>query len=724
MRHVFNEMKRLRNALRGAAWVVTLSAAGAGAAWAFVYETERELIGTGDLDGNRRQDVVIFDRATGKYRIGYQQADGLFDWVNYRVSGLKDPTWLTLGRLVTPDKDALAFTAADANLIHVVEAANPGSPGKPVVVDFETLGPGGLVAVDIGGPGNTPLDDLAVGSVYNDPNKLTLFRNDGGQYAVSAEPEIQATWVHPNRLALKRGGPPLVTALWSRDDGDVFRVSDFSAGREAVVAEAGGLPKGSAYVVGFFRGAPFADVITYKKGDRTIQFRPLAESDGTLKLGEPKTFDLRDAIRLLVAVPKDQGAQLLAIYGKGESGEVLTLDGVGAPGSVLTIAPGSGDLIFGAVGIEESFLVFTGADYMKFATDARAYQPDGATHAAGALMKLASMQDNDDATVPDIHGRIMETLAKEAIRSADDMNRYTNTIPGTQVSYVMVPIAGGEYRMGSPDSEPGRNPDEGPVRQVKIGPFWIGQFEVSWNEYELFMFPDDEKKLRTEQPTEESVDAVSDAVTRPSKPYMEMSFGMGKEGYPAISMTQHAANKYCHWLSAKTGHYYRLPTEAEWEYACRAGTSTAYSFGNDESKLGEYAVFEDNSDFKYSKIGKKKANPWGLHDMHGNVAEWCLDQYEDTYQNLKDALIDPWNKATKPYPHAVRGGSFDDPAAMLRSAARRCSDKNWKMRDPQLPKSIWWLTDAQFVGFRLVRPLAVPSAGDLQKHWTSGVEKD
>jgi len=204
-----------------------------------------------------------------------------------------------------------------------------------------------------------------------------------------------------------------------------------------------------------------------------------------------------------------------------------------------------------------------------------------------------------------------------------------------------------------------------------------------------------------------------------------MSFGMGKDGFPAISMTQHAANKYCHWLSAKTGHFYRLPTEAGWEYACRAGTTTAYSFGDDPAQLEQYAWSEQNSDFKYQKVGKKKPNPWGLYDMHGNVAEWCLDQYEPSYEEFKDAVTtDPWTRATKPYPHSVRGGSFDDEAAKLRSAARRFSDKSWKMRDPQLPKSIWWLTDAQFLGFRIVRPLAVPSAEELQKYWTSGVEKE
>jgi formylglycine-generating enzyme required for sulfatase activity len=206
-----------------------------------------------------------------------------------------------------------------------------------------------------------------------------------------------------------------------------------------------------------------------------------------------------------------------------------------------------------------------------------------------------------------------------------------------------------------------------------------------------------------------------------------MSFGMGKDGFPAISMTQHAANKYCQWLSAKTGEFYRLPTEAEWEYACRAGTTTRYFFGKDVKKLGDYAWYEQNSDFKYQKVGKKKPNPWGLHDMYGNVTEWVLDQYDPDFYKKSAAQgpsLDPWNRASQPYPHSVRGGSWDDEANLCRSAARRGSDRAWKMTDPQLPKSVWYFSDAQFVGFRIVRPLKLPPPGDLQKCWTSGVERD
>jgi formylglycine-generating enzyme required for sulfatase activity len=291
----------------------------------------------------------------------------------------------------------------------------------------------------------------------------------------------------------------------------------------------------------------------------------------------------------------------------------------------------------------------------------------------------------------------------------------------------MVPVAGGEFLMGSPDSEPGHKPDEAPQVKVKLSPFWMGQCEVSWNEFELFMYPDYEKEsTKADAP---GVDKVSDGVTRPSKPYVEMSFGMGKEGFPAISMTQHAASKYCEWLSAKTGHFYRLPTEAEWEYACRAGTTTAFSWGNDPAVMGDYAWYAANSDNKYQKIGKKKPNPWGLYDIHGNVSEWTLDQYSpDTYKQLKEQKetpVDPWFVGTKLHPRVARGGSWDDQdQTLLRSAARKSSSPDWSAQDPQLPQSIWYHTDAQFLGFRIVRPLKVPSPEEMQKYWNTALIKD
>jgi formylglycine-generating enzyme required for sulfatase activity len=296
--------------------------------------------------------------------------------------------------------------------------------------------------------------------------------------------------------------------------------------------------------------------------------------------------------------------------------------------------------------------------------------------------------------------------------SASSMKSYVETIPGTEVKFEMLPISGGTFTMGSPAEEAKRGDDEGPQHPVQIAPFWMGKYEVTWEEYDNFAFSLDLKKKErekvdlTKQPETEK---KSDAVTRPTPPYADETFSFGRNGQPCICITHHAAMEYCRWLSEKTGKIYRLPTEAEWEYACRAGTKTAYSWGNDAGQLGEYAWNVDNAE-KPQKIGKKKPNPWGLYDMHGNVAEWCLDHYvKDTYKSY------PTDKATvgpvilpdaKEYPYVARGGSWDDDADKLRSAARRASDKEWSTQDPQRPQSIWWHTDATFVGFRIIRPLS------------------
>ncbi|MEM7145658.1 MAG: SUMF1/EgtB/PvdO family nonheme iron enzyme, partial [Verrucomicrobiota bacterium] len=282
-------------------------------------------------------------------------------------------------------------------------------------------------------------------------------------------------------------------------------------------------------------------------------------------------------------------------------------------------------------------------------------------------------------------------IAETKITSEDKMEEYTAAIPDyPNVEYTMVPIKGGTFTMGSPDSESDRNEDEGPQVEIEIKPFWMGKHEVTWDEYIKFMLPELPRNKDGTLASPKDDATIVELVGRPTEPYQEMSFGMGQDGYPAICMTQHAANKYCEWLSAQTGHFYRLPTEAEWEYACRAGTDTAYSFGDDPSKLDDYAWYFANSDFQYQQVGQKKPNPWGLHDMHGNVIEWTLDQYApDQYATLGNGPITgPWLKSTTPYPHVARGGSWDDDPQDLRSAVRRQSHENWKQQDPQLPKSI------------------------------------
>ena len=292
-----------------------------------------------------------------------------------------------------------------------------------------------------------------------------------------------------------------------------------------------------------------------------------------------------------------------------------------------------------------------------------------------------------------------------------EMKAYTQNIPGTDVKFDMLPIRGGKFLMGSPASEEDRVKDEGPQHEVIVEPFWMGKCEVTWDEYEQWSMGLDNLFRKHTKAKATAYDKQADAITRPTMPYLDMTFDMGKDGYPAICMTQLAAKMYCKWLSAKTGHYYRLPTEAEWEYACRAGTKTAYSFGDDVDDLDDYAWHYENSDEKYHKGGRKKPNPWGLYDMHGNVCEWVLDKYvPDLYAKSKGKVIkNPLVIPNSTYPRAVRGGSWDDDPETLRSSARRGSEKDWKMQDPQIPQSIWYHTDANFLGFRVVRPLAKPT---------------
>ncbi|WP_437227103.1 formylglycine-generating enzyme family protein [Planctomicrobium sp. SH661] len=321
------------------------------------------------------------------------------------------------------------------------------------------------------------------------------------------------------------------------------------------------------------------------------------------------------------------------------------------------------------------------------------------------------------AAEPDAKSPYLRNPDSEA-KAEEEMKPYVQQIRDTDVKFEMIPIHGGEFLMGSPEDEEGRKEDEGPQHLVKVAPFWMGKCEVTWDEYDTWRLSLDVQRRKLIGRQNDDVDKAADAVTRATKEYTDMTFGMGHDGFPAISMTQVAAKMYCEWLTAKTGHYYRLPTEAEWEYACRAGTTTAYSFGDDASQLDEYAWSYDNSDETYHKVGLKKPNPWGLYDMHGNVAEWVLDRYDPTFyqQAPKDAAaVAPYCVPNgEEYPRIVRGGSWNDDPEELRSAARTASTPDWKIQDPQLPQSIWYLTDAHFVGFRVVRPLVPPTKEEIK----------
>lgn len=309
------------------------------------------------------------------------------------------------------------------------------------------------------------------------------------------------------------------------------------------------------------------------------------------------------------------------------------------------------------------------------------------------------------------------------------MVAYTETIPGTDVTFDMVPIPGGTFLIGSPNDEAGRNDDEGPQAKVEVAPMWVAKCEVTWSEYQQYMqlctvfekFDD----LGIRQVTEKN---QIDAITAPSKlyePSFTFSAGDGPR-HPAVSMSQYAAKQYTKWLSLLTGSFYRLPTEAEWEYTCRAGTTSAYHFGNDPSKLTEYGWFYENADDETHPVGEKQPNAWGLYDMHGNASEWVLDAY-DANRYAEIASTDnpaAMRKSTELFPRVLRGGSWNLDPPDCRCATRRSSDDDaWRSYDPNTPKSPWWFAsdDSQDVGFRIVRPLVPPPREEREEFWGTNV---
>jgi formylglycine-generating enzyme required for sulfatase activity len=206
----------------------------------------------------------------------------------------------------------------------------------------------------------------------------------------------------------------------------------------------------------------------------------------------------------------------------------------------------------------------------------------------------------------------------------------------------------------------------------KIKPFWISKTEVTWDAFDVYAFRLDEG---------ESGGANVDAVSRPTKPYLPPDRGLGHEGYAAISVGYTNAQEFCNWLSARTGKHYRLPTEQEWEYACRAGSTKTYGVCDDVAGLKDYAWYADDSDGAPHPVAQKKPNAWGLYDMQGNVLEWV--QGAD-------------GKPT------TCGGSWRDEPEKLKPESRQKQEPSWNVTDPQIPKSKWWLSDGPMVGFRIV----------------------
>lgn len=241
---------------------------------------------------------------------------------------------------------------------------------------------------------------------------------------------------------------------------------------------------------------------------------------------------------------------------------------------------------------------------------------------------------------------------------------FEEKIPGTVVKFKMVPIPGGKITVPDPSNKKA-------PKVVEVKPIWVGKTEVTWDEFDIYLFRLDL--------TEEQRKAGAEAKTRPSKPYGAPDRGFGHEGYPAIGLSFLTVNEYCKWLSAKTGKKYRLPTAAEWQYFAQAGQTKNYPLSNEE--LEKQAWYWDNSDDKTHEVGAKEPNPWGLHDILGNAAEWCLDLDNEGY---------------------IYGGAFTDKRPDITPFSKKKNTPDWDATDPQNPKSKWWLKDGPFVGFRLV----------------------
>ena len=239
--------------------------------------------------------------------------------------------------------------------------------------------------------------------------------------------------------------------------------------------------------------------------------------------------------------------------------------------------------------------------------------------------------------------------------TSSQTSAYRETIAGTTVSFEMVPVPAGVVTLDG--------------TRHTVGPLFVGRTEVTWDMYDVFF-------LGLDEPA--SSRSGSDAMARPSQPYGAPDYGWGHAGFPVMSVTRASAEAFARWLSQKTGREYRLPSEAEWVHV-----ATLAAAGDEVGARRDALMWHaGNAAGRTHPVAAKTADRLGLFDLFGNVAEWVTP--------ADGSLV-------------TRGGSFRDEAASVGVASRRVQDETWNERDPQLPKSRWWLSDGPFVGFRLVR---------------------
>jgi formylglycine-generating enzyme required for sulfatase activity len=290
-------------------------------------------------------------------------------------------------------------------------------------------------------------------------------------------------------------------------------------------------------------------------------------------------------------------------------------------------------------------------------------------------------------------------------QESSTLEKYTEVVTsegGEEIQFEMIALPGGTFTMGSPEDEAGRDEDEGPQHSVRLSPFYLSSTEMTLDLFIIYYQETmTEKKVQfgTEEPS-----ADVDTISGPTPVYGDLAMGSDHD-HPAVAMTWHNAVVFCRWLSEKTGKEYRLPTEAEWEYACRAGTSNLFGTVNEEEKLVDTTWYDENSDGLTQAVATKEPNAWGLHDMSGNVREWVYDFYSpEAYSRSvsEDTVVNPTGPESGKV-HVARGGDYSSFPEELRCSARAFEDPDWRALDPQMPKSEWWLPFMDIIGFRVAR---------------------
>jgi formylglycine-generating enzyme required for sulfatase activity len=233
------------------------------------------------------------------------------------------------------------------------------------------------------------------------------------------------------------------------------------------------------------------------------------------------------------------------------------------------------------------------------------------------------------------------------------------------------PIPAGEFLMGSPDPDKEARSDEKPQHRVRLTQsYYLGAHQITRGQFRQCVEATHyqtcaEKSWKVGQDLRASLDDYWDE--EPESLWWSPSLNQ-TDDHPVVNVSWKDSLAFCDWLSKQEGRQYRLPTEAEWEYACRAGTTTRYSFGDSEYLLDEYAWYAANSNHQSQPVGRKRPNAWGLHDMHGNVWEWCLDGYDTDY--YKESPTNDPRGPEQSYTQVIRGGSWNKRPWAARSAHR------------------------------------------------------